>query len=460
MNVFHRAWRALRGKSAAENTTGQQQDKTTETGSRANPERAVQYLYDRMQVDANLRAAIVEIRHADKLDGRVKRIHKRMARDSIKGGLQLRWTGDKNTRVINAWNSFVKQLKLRNRQKLLSDARGAVMEGNLALQWVINSRLQVVDAVRMPAETIVPLVDENGRFQDVRKAYRQIDPINWTELCTFPLWQLTVLRLDPDNHDDYGCFGRPYLDASRGVWQKLVMTEEDLVIRRRTRAPQKLAHSLKGADEKAVDKYRQRVESEVGEITTDFYANDLTVTAVAGDANLDQIADVDHLLDTFFSGAPAPKGLFGYVGDMARDILEDLKKDYFEEIDGLQDVLAQAYEQGFRLQLLLMGMNPDAYDFEIQFAERQTSTPNQRADLALKHQAMGLPETLVHEAAGLDTNRVEALRKEEKRNRDPYPEDDYEGDDDQPPTPGQQRISVTPGNAPKGESATSVSNGR
>ena len=69
-------------------------------------------------------------------------------------------------------------------------------------------------------------------------------------------------------------------------------------------------------------------------MTTDFYANHKGgVTGVNGDANLDQINDVVHLLDTFFSGAPAPKGLFGYSEGLSRDILEDLKKDYFEEIE-------------------------------------------------------------------------------------------------------------------------------
>ena len=36
-----------------------------------------------------------------------------------------------------------------------------------------------------------------------------------------------------------------------------------------------------------------------------YYSNKKgSVQAVQGDANLDQIADVVHLLDTFFSGAP------------------------------------------------------------------------------------------------------------------------------------------------------------
>ncbi|MES1384109.1 hypothetical protein ABUU23_20170, partial [Vibrio cholerae] len=90
--------------------------------------------------------------------------------------------------------------------------------------------------------------------------------------------------------------GRPYLDAARTIWQKLIMTEEDLVIRRRTRAPQKLAHSLDGADKNALEEYRARVEGQSGEIATDFYGNKLSVTAIGGDANLEQIADITLLI--------------------------------------------------------------------------------------------------------------------------------------------------------------------
>jgi len=245
------------------------------------------------------------------------------------------------------------------------------------------------------------------------------------------------------------------MDASRGIWQKLNMTEEDLVIRRRTRAPQKLAHSLDGADQKALDEYRERVEGESGEIATDFYGNKLSVTAVGGDANLEQIADITLLIDAFFSGAPAPKGLFGYVDDLARDVLEDLKRDYYEEIDSLQDALAYAYEDGFKLQLLLAGINPDSYQFQIQFAERMTDSKNQRADLALKYQALGMPRKLAWEAAGVDTQRAEAMREEEANSNDPYPEhNELEDEED-----GKPKVSITPNNQPKGESATSISNG-
>ena len=144
--------------------------------------------------------------------------------------------------------------------------------------------------------------------------------------------------------------------------------------------------------------------------------------------------------------------MFGYVGDLNRDILEDLKKDYYEEIDALQDTQAEAYEHGFRLDLLLQGINPDDADFTIKFAERRTDTPNQRADLALKHQALGVPPKLVWQSAGLDASAVLAARKDQANSDDPYPTIDDEDDKDTKPS----KISITPGNSPKGESMTSV----
>ncbi|MCG7588129.1 hypothetical protein [Photobacterium sp. OFAV2-7] len=460
MSMLSRIWAAVRNKpfASAPNTAGNQSgQQNSDKGHIADPERSVQYLYDMMQCDPNLRAAIVTLRHMDKIDPRVKKIHRRIARDATKGGLKLHWVGKESQRVNKLWLQFVTRLQLTNRAKLMSDAGGLAKEGNLPLQWVVNEAMQVTNAIRMPTETIIPIVDQTGRFRNPKKAFRQIDPITWQELCTFPLWQLTVSRLDPDNFDDMGCMGRPYLDANRTIWQKLIMTEEDLVIRRRTRAPQKLAHSLDGADKAALDEYRERVEVESGDIATDFYGNKLSVTAVSGDANMDQIADISLLIDAFFSGAPAPKGLFGYVDGMARDILEDLKRDYYEEIDALQDALAYAYQDGFKLQLLLAGLNPDSFNFQVQFAERMTDTKNQRADLALKYQALGMPRKLAWEAAGVDVQRAESMREEEANSRDPYP-DPYLPNTAQP-SQNKPNVSITPGNQPKGESATAISNG-
>ncbi len=423
---------------------------TTEVGRRPTPENSVRRLYGQFWQDPELRQTILDIRSMDKRDGRVKKIHNRTARDAIKGGIIMSMTkADK--RVQQVWKEFSHRIGLNNPMKLKSDARGMFMEGSLPYQWAIGKDQRVAAGIRMPSETIVPIVADSGQFKSVEKAYRQVDPQTGRDLATFALYQLTVGRMDPDNYDDLGCMGRPYLDASRTVWKQLTMTEEDLVVRRRTRAPLRMAHVLEGATEDDIEKYREQVENDQGDLTTDFYLNRKgSVSPVQGDANLDQIADVGYLLDSFFSGAPAPKGLFGYVGDLSRDILEDLKRDYYEEVDALQDAVAWVYTQGFMLDLLLKGINPLDHSFEVKFAERRTETANQSADLALKWQALGMPQDMIFRRIGEDPASVREMLIEQSKRRDPYPE------------PGnirpqsKQDVKITPGNAPKGESSTSV----
>lgn len=424
---------------------------TSERGLRTTPENQLKYLYQQMWVDPTVRQAILDLREMDRCDGRVKMIHSRVARDVIKGGLVLQLAEDSEV-LSREWDTFQRRMQFNRREKLKSDARGFVMEGNLPLQMVLDTTYNLVGAVRMPSETILPNVNEAGRFKDVSQAYFQFDLTIGAIREAFPLWQLLMIRFDADNFDDMGSMGRPFLDASRETWRKLRMTDEDLVIRRRTRAPLRLSHVLKGATKEEVDAYRADVENDQKSIKTDFFSNkEGSVTAVQGDQNLDQINDIVYLLDTFFAGSPLPKGLAGYTDGLARDILEDLKRDYYDEIDELQDEIAFGYEQAFRLQLLLKGINPDAEEAQVSFAERRTETPNQAADRALKYKALGLPEGMVFESMGFDASYVRQRRKYETDNYDPYPDPAGIG------LPGN-RVSITPGNAPKGESATSISN--
>lgn len=426
--------------------------RSSERGRRATPEDQLKYLYRLMWVDPDLRQAILDIREMDRLDPRVKRIHSRVARDVIKGGLVMQQSSE-DERIGRLWEDYQRRLQLNRVEKLKSDAVGLVKEGNLPMQWVLDGEMNVVAGVRMPAETILPNVGESGQFKDVRKAYIQFDVITGTELAAFPLWQLFMARLDPDNFDDMGSLGRPFLDAARTTWRKLIMTEEDLVIRRRTRAPLRLGHFLKGFTKTELEEYEGKVKNSQHEITTDYFSNkDGSIQAIQGDSNLDQIKDIVHLLDTFFAGSPLPKGMMGYTDGMARDILEDLKRDYYDEIDVIQDTMSFAYEQGFRLHLLLKGINPDDHDFTVTFAERRTETPNQTADRGLKLQALGIPEGMVWEELGYDAAYVRQRKEWEAKNYDPYPDPDKIG-------AGGPTVKITPGNGRKGESGTSINNG-
>ena len=99
-----------------------------EIGYRATPENSIKYIYRQMWVDPELRSMVLDIRHMDRVDGRVKKIHTRMARTAIKGGLIID-TVSTNKRIIRLWSQFAKRLALNNVNKLESDARGLVIEG-------------------------------------------------------------------------------------------------------------------------------------------------------------------------------------------------------------------------------------------------------------------------------------------------------------------------------------------
>lgn len=424
---------------------------TTERGARITSEEAMRRQY-RLQfwVDTELRAMIQDIREMDRLDPRVKKVHSRTARHAVKGGLIMEAPGAP-AHLRRRWRAFHRRMQLCEQGKLESDARGLLMEGNLAMQWLVDNARQVVGGVRMPIETIVPMVDDSGRITDPAHAYEQRDLMRGSTQARFAAWQLTLKRLDPSNYDDQGALGRPYLDATRTTWRKLTMTEEDLVIRRRERAPMRTAHVLEGATKEDIDDYQRRIEEDQKEITTNYFLNRRGgVTALQGDANLDQIKDIALLLDAFFSGAPAPKGLFGYPDGLNRDILEDLKRDYYDELDALQDTLANAYSAGFRLQLLLDGLNPDTWDWQIRFLERRTETPNQAADRALKLQALGASQDTALRTAGLDPAAERKKLEREADETDPYPRPDQAGNR------GAPTVKVTPGNGRKGDSATTI----
>lgn len=421
---------------------------TNERGLRATPENQIRHLYRLMWVDNDLRATILEVRNMDRLDGRVKKIHSRTASMIIKGGLRLNNPGGSQV-LARAWDRMRRRTGLDKRGKLHSDARGMMMEGNLPMQLVLGADNRLDSLVRMPSETIRPVVSEAGRFTNVAHAYEQYDLLRGAMTASWALWQFVMGRLTPDNYDDLGSMGRPYLDASRTVWKKLAMTEEDLVLRRRMRAPQRVAHLLENVSSEDFDTYKKEIEGGQGDgVRTDYFIRGKgKVEAIQGDSTLDQIADVAHLLDTFFAGSPAPRGLFGYGGDLSRDILEDLKRDFYEEVDALQDEISSVYQFALELELLLAGANPENFDFSIQFAERSTETLNQRADRALKWQALQLPMQTVWSAAGVDPQEELAKLEQQKRNRDPYPD---------PQAIGAAGVTVTPGNARKGESATTV----
>lgn len=444
-------------KSAWSAASAALRGKTTESGTTYDgiPHARDPYLV--FQVDHEYALVVEEVTRMDKEDGRVKELHSRIARDVTRGGISFT-TKDKDlpAKVREEANAFLNRCKF-TRERLKGHARFLVRDGELPLQWVVDEKLNVIGCRRLPPKSIRPNVDEKGQFRDVSRAYLQYDPMTNREIAAFALWQITHIRVDA-NPDDPGDRGRPKLDASRVTHKKLTMTEEDLVIRRRMRAPQRLAHVLEGATKEELDAYKllnkDALENPL-QVTSDFFLNKKgTVQTIQGDADLDQIKDVQKLLEDFFTGTGLPAHLLGYVNEINRDVYEDTLAAYYEILEEYQELLADGYEQGLRLQLLLQGVNADGYRYDLKFAGRKVESDNQLSDRMLKHQAMGIPKSMIWEQLGYDPEQVKKRRDEEAKESDPYAAR-YEGEVG---GNGGGKITNVNGNRRKKESAISVKN--
>ena len=438
---------------------------SSESGRRGTEYSQQRALYERLTPNYDLYSTINEIRQMDAQDGIVKRVHNRTSKALTKGGLVLK-NPSKNTVIEKHWKDFKRRCQLDVKAKLMSDARGIIVEGSLPLQWVLDSDgKHVTRCIRMPTETIRPIVGINGQFEDLRKAYAQYNFLDGKDIAHFAAWQLYVTRLDPDNFDDMNSLGRPLLDATRKRWRQLMMTLDDSVKRRHLRSGNRTVHVLEGADEKALNQYKARVEEEENDVSSNYYMNQKgAVSAIEGDANLEQIADIALLMDAFFAGSDMPKALLGInLEQMSRDILEDMKAEWYDSLDDLQDLLTANYEHGFRLELLLQGINPAAHELAVVYGERLTESPNQRTDRALKIKAMGASQHTTFITAGLDPAAEAILIDDEISQMDEYPEQILPGVPDsteQEPVkkPLSKVVSITPGNNGKGESATDIKN--
>lgn len=430
---------------------------SSESGRRGTEFSQQRAIYERLTPSYDLYSTIQDIRQMDAEDGIVKEIHGKTAKALTKGGLVLT-NPSKNKRIAKVWKSFVRRTELNNRLKLISDARGLVVEGSLPLQWVLDQDgKHVIRCIRMPTETIRPIVGINGQFENPSKAYVQYSFNDGRDIASFAAWQLHVARLDPDNYDDKNSLGRPLLDATRKRWRQQMMTLDDSVKRRHLRAGNRTHHVLEGADEKTLAEYKRLVETEENTVSSNYYSNRPgSVNAIEGDANLEQIADIALIMDAFFAGSGMPKALLGLnLENMSRDILLDMKAEWYDSLDILQDSLASSYEHGFRLELLLQGINPEAYEFSIGYGERLAESLNQRTDRALKIRSMGASRHTTFLTAGLDPAAEETLIADEMDELEAYPEQILPGVPDDT-DPKQKTVTITPGNGGKGESATSI----
>src|SRR5690606_11910480 len=149
----------------------------------------------------------------------------------------------------------------------------------------------------------------------------------------------------------------------RKVYKKLRMTEEDLVVRRRTRAGVKLHHY--GADPEAplepdeVDEYMELNQSTPLKVRTDFYSNGKwRIDVLKSDDGVNEINDIKHFEDSMLIGLRTPKGLLGIGENTNKATLERQEVAYIRLLNEITDAITEQIGAIFDLGLQLKGINP------------------------------------------------------------------------------------------------------
>jgi hypothetical protein len=175
------------------------------------------------------------------------------------------------------------------------------------------------------------------------------------------------------------------LRGVRLLYKKLKMTEEDLVIRRRTRAGLKLHHY--GADPQEplepdeVDEYIEMNKSTAMNVRTDFYSNGKwKIDVLKSDDGVAEIDDVKHLENALFVGLRTPKGLLGIGEETNKATLERQEVAYIRLLNEIDEVIGEQIRHVFDLGLQLKGINPEVVDYELLWQEKTIEDMNTKVE--------------------------------------------------------------------------------
>jgi hypothetical protein len=250
--------------------------------------------------------------------------------------------------------------------------------GDVFMEVIVDEEnLVIVDLKKLPARTIIREEDDYGNLiRFVQK--NDMDQI----IATFEPWQILHMRW---NHFAGHRYGTSAIRAIRSVYKKLKMAEEDLVIRRRTRAGLKMHHYGANPEEPLeeweVDDYIKQNQSSPLNVRTDFYSNGKwKIEVLESDDGVTEIDDIKHLEDSLFIGLRTPKGLLGIGEDPNRATLDRQEVAYIRMLNELTNVISEQLRVVFDLALNLKGISPDSVEYDMVWEEKTIEDVNRKVE--------------------------------------------------------------------------------
>lgn len=384
------------------------QRETTTTDERRSPTRPVVDM-KRFRAETARAQVVKTCRKMYATDTRAKRHIQTLATDLVGGGFTVQVVeGDRAQEAEEAARGLQERLDMGAR---LDDwVRLSVRDGDSFLEVGVNERMEIVDVTRKPTLEVRRNSDENDRFPDPTRAFWWASQLWWgaeapSDAVWFAEWQMMHVRWD---HDEGSRYGTPMFASGTGAWKRVKEGDVDIAVRRKTRAGMKYLHVVEGADGTDLKAYKSENKDALDNpfaAVADFFSNRKgSITAIQGDARLDQIGDVEYQIQTWLMASPVPVELLGYGQNLNRDVLDEKKKQYDETLEQLRPwVEREIVKPLVELQWLLMGIWPRGLKYSIQWTEKRLiSAEDVRniADATLKLKALGLPDEVIWQVLG------------------------------------------------------------
>ena len=178
----------------------------------------------------------------------------------------------------------------------------------------------------------------------------------------------------------------------------------DVAVRRKVRAGMRYHHVVEGseADVLAYKEMNKTALSNPSAALVDFFSNKTGgITAVQGDAHLNEINDILHHISTMFFASETPMELLGYGGDLNRDVLGEKKAEYDETLDDgrewiTDDLIIPLIER----QWLLKGILPASVTYKVMWRKAKGISPTMIRDLAdgmMRLRVLGVKEEMIQQ---------------------------------------------------------------
>ena len=339
--------------------------------------------YEKLKADRERLAKIKTCRLMYDTDPRVRKALKMYATDVVKAGFIVK-TEDEQAKQIAT--NLQKRIGLN--KKLQDVVRLSGRDGDSFYEIVVDEQSNISEVSRKPTLRVRRNSNSADKFDNPNKAFYMV-PDNYlgadvpTNAVFFSEWQIIHARWE---HDDESRYGSPMWASATGAFKRVSEGETDMAVRRKVRAGMRLLHVVEGA-ESDVKIYKEMNKEALDKPTAahlDLFSNKPgSITAIQGDAHLNEINDILHQVATMFAASDVPMELVAYGEGLNRDILGEKKDEYDESLDdGREWVIEEFLKPLIERQWLLKGILPANIDYKIIWRKAKSLTPADLRDLA------------------------------------------------------------------------------